>query len=164
MWPGPSAQKFGSTSSETLRDGNKIAQFDSPILGAAAQFDLLASPRYVGRPIGQVIDEWSGSTGGKGNVSDYATKVANSVGLKPSDPLSLDILQGPTGVALAKTQAQWEAGSPYPLSDDQWKTAQRLAYTQGSPTQPLNLPEGSSDTVTGIASVEDFKRKLGLMN
>jgi len=167
MWPGKSAARFGSTSYEQLNDPdrNRIAQFDSPVLGAAAQFDLLASKHYLGRPIGQIIDDWSGSTGGKGNVSDYATQVAGSIGLKPSDPLTLDLLNGPTGIALAKTQAAWEAGTDYPMTDQQWQTAQRLALTKGSQTQPLDSPDPMAAAAAPVlASAEDFKRKLGLMN
>lgn len=164
MWPGPSSQRFGSTSYEQLRDGNKIAQFDSPVLGAAAQFDLLASPQYIGKPIGQIIDEWSGTTGSKKNVSDYAAKVADSIGLKPSDPLTVDVLKGPQGVELAKTQAGWEAGSDYPLTNNQWKIAQRLAYTQGSQAVPLNPAQPIRPTDVVLALAENQKRKLGLMN
>ena len=128
MWDGPSASKFGSKTHGVLSDGNHIAYFGTPEAGAAAQFDLLSSPKYVNRMIGPLIDEWSGSTGGKGNVSQYATNVAQSIGRTPADPLTPEILRGPEGIVLAKAQAKWETGYDYPMSDDQWRAAQRMAF------------------------------------
>jgi hypothetical protein len=128
MWDGPSATKFGSTRHGVLSDGNHIAYFDTPEAGAAAQLDLLSSPKYVGQMIGPLIDKWSGSTGGRGNVSQYATNVAQSIGRTPADPLTAEILRGPEGIILAKAQAKWETGHDYPMSDDQWRAAQKMAF------------------------------------
>jgi hypothetical protein len=130
MWDGPSATKFGSTSHGVLSDGNHIAYFPDKVSGAAAQFDLLNSRKYIGRPIGDVIDEWSGSTGGEKNVHSYAKHVADSVGLSPNDPLTPQLLQSPAGITFAKAMARIEAGGEYPLSDDEWNQAQQTAFGQ----------------------------------
>jgi hypothetical protein len=136
MWPGPSSKKFGSSSYGVLRDGNLIAKFDDPVSGAAAQFDLLNSKKYMGRSIGDLIGEWSGYTGGKANVTAYANHVANSVGLDPNDRLTPDLLASPSGIGFAKAMARMEAGSEYPLSDNQWTQAQKMALgQQGQPSQ-----------------------------
>lgn len=128
MWPGPSSARFGATQYERLKDGNLIAHFDNPVNGAAAQFDLLGSGKYINRPIGDIIDEWSGHTGGKANVSAYASHVANSIGVSPYDRLTSGILQSPQGILFAKAMARMEAGQEYPLSDDDWRQAQNLAF------------------------------------
>ena len=63
MYPGPAATKFGSTRYEVLtsKDGtHQIAIFDSPVLGGAAMFFLLASKTYTGRTIEQAIAKWCG--------------------------------------------------------------------------------------------------------
>ena len=41
QYPGPSARRFGSVGTEIIGGGHKIAVFDDPVKGAAAQFDLL---------------------------------------------------------------------------------------------------------------------------
>lgn len=128
MWPGPSSKKFGSSDYGVLKDGNLIAHFDDPVKGAAAQLDLLSSKKYVNRPIGELIGDWSGHTGGPENVARYADSVAKSIGLSSDQPLTPEILRSPAGIAFAKAQAKMEAGSDYPLSDDQWTQAQKMAF------------------------------------
>ena len=49
QYPGPSARRFGSVGTETIGGGHKIAVFDDPVNGAAAQFDLLLRS-YAGLP------------------------------------------------------------------------------------------------------------------
>jgi hypothetical protein len=101
------------------------------LLGRDSQ--VLIDQIAPGRPIGQVIDELSGSTGGKGNASQYATKVAKSIGLSPSDPITPALLQSPAGIQLAKTQAHWEAGQSNPMTDDQWQQAQSMRSPNNNP-------------------------------
>jgi hypothetical protein len=175
MWPQASASKFGSTSHGQLADGNKIAYFDTPEAGAAAQFDLLASPKYAGMPIGNAIDKWSGHTGGAAQVSAYANSVAKSIGVSPGDILDANMLRSPAGIAFAKTMARQEAGVEYPMSDDQWKTAQRMAFGDiaqaNAPAQAQTVADamrslGSAPTQksapTQSQTVADAMRALGL--
>lgn len=131
QWPGPSATRFGATGFETLNDGqgNKIARFDTPEAGAAAQFDLL-NRRYAGMPLTDAIRKWSG-----GNSSDaYANSVAQAIGIKPTDVLTPEILSDPArAVPFAKAMARIEAGRDFPMSDDQWMAAHQMAF---APQQP----------------------------
>lgn len=129
MWPGPSAARFGSTGGQSLADGNQIATFADPVDGAAAHFDLL-SRSYAGMPLSAAISKWSG-----GNSSPaYAANVAKQAGISLDTPLTHELLAGPQGLALAKAQAQWEAGKPYPLSEDQWQQAQSRAFSGQTPS------------------------------
>lgn len=157
MWPQGSASKFGSTSYGKLADGNLIAKFDTPEAGAAAQFDLLASPKYSGMMIGSAIDKWSGHTGGAANVSAYANSVAKSIGVSPTDTLNADMLRGPAGIAFAKAMARQEAGVEYPMNDDQWQKAQNMAFGNiaqaNAPAQQAAQPQ----TMT----VNDMLRQYG---
>jgi hypothetical protein len=123
QWMGPVAQSFGATGSIPLPGGNNAATFDDPVSGAAAQFALL-SKRYTGMPLSGAIAKWSG-----GNSSPaYAQFLQKQTGISPDTVLTPSLLQGPAGLALVKAQAQWEAGRPFPLSDDQWRTAQSRAF------------------------------------
>jgi hypothetical protein len=128
MWDGESASKFGSKTHGILPSGNHIAYFDTPEAGAAAQFDLLSTDKYTGQSILGAINTWSGGTGGTKNVADYAMRVAQAAGVSPLDKITGDMLRGPGGIALAKNMARWETGYDYPMSDDQWRAAQKMAF------------------------------------
>ena len=160
MWPGSSAMKFGSTRSLNLADGqgNKIAVFDNPVAGAAAQFDLL-SQKYVGKTLGAAIRQWSGGNSSEG----YAKTVADAMGISSGDRLTPEILNSPKGVVLARAMAKWEAGREFPLSDDQWRQAQAWAFNGQKPQSQAiahdvdlkSLPtlEGSSIQPADVASL-----------
>lgn len=123
QWYGPSAQAYGAIGSIPLPGGNNAAQFPDPVSGAAAQFALLGKS-YANMPLSAAIDKWSG-----GNSSPaYAAFLAKQTGLSPDTVLTPQLLQGPRGLALAKAQAHWEAGKPYPMSDAQWQQAQSRAF------------------------------------
>jgi hypothetical protein len=124
MWPGQSSRKFGASTYGVIGGGNRIAAFDDPVNGAAAQFDLLNSKSYVNRPVGEVVKQWSSNTGGAQNVAAYV----KSLGLDPSTKITPQLLQSPAGISLAKAQARWETGRDYPLSDEQWGKAQQMAF------------------------------------
>ncbi|WP_127089057.1 hypothetical protein [Aquabacter cavernae] len=143
QWPGQSAKRFGSTEFETLNDGqgNRIARFETPEQGAAAQFDLL-SRRYAGMPLNDAIRKWSG-----GNSPDaYTASVARSMGMQPTDLLSADLLSDPArAVPFAKAMARVEAGRDFPMSDEQWMSGfqlsgQPMAYAP----QALRSPGGAA--------------------
>lgn len=130
MWPGPSSEKFGAETHETLRDKqrNKIAHFPDPVSGAAAQFDLL-NRVYVGRSIKDALATWGG-----GNYADeYTAVVCKRTGLKPDDRLTASYLKDPkTGVKFAKAMAFHETGYEYPLTDKQWKEAHAEVFGESS--------------------------------
>ena len=140
MWPGKTASTFGSTSAENLKDGNKIAQFEDPVDGAAAMFGLLKN-KYVGKPLNEAIKMWSG-----GNSSDQYTKlVASNTGLSPDTVLTPELLNNPAiAVPMAKAMAKQEAGKEFPLTDDQWKVALDKANGNISGGQGQNIASGDT--------------------
>lgn len=147
MWPGPSSQKFGATGAGVIGGGNKIAQFDSPESGAAAQFDLLAR-KYAGKPLGAAIAQWSG-----GNSSPaYAASIAKATGLDPNAVLTPDMLRNPSvAVPLAKAMARWEAGREFPLDDNGWTRAHAMAMGGGRPQQAAPQVAGGGNQAAILA-------------
>lgn len=137
QWPGPSADKFGSTGSGVISGNNKIAQFDSPVSGAAAQFDLLGR-RYAGKTLGGAISEWSG----KNNAPQYTAAVSQATGIPADAPITPEMLRDPKfAIPLAKAMAKHETGRDYPMSDEQWGQAHAMAFNGAPQTNPLaNAP------------------------
>lgn len=171
MWPGASSKLFGATNYTTLNDGqyNRIAQFPDAESGAAAQFDLLRRG-YTGMTLADAIKKWSG-----GNHSQpYVAHIAKSTGLAPTTVLTPELLSDATkAVPFAKAMAQWEAGRPYPMTDDQWNAA-HARFLGGPPTTSPAAPittgsiQGRSmpqDPVTGAWTPEEvIKSRYGTAN
>jgi hypothetical protein len=132
MYPGPSATLFGSPDYATIGGGHKIAIFPDPESGAAAQFDLLAK-RYSGLPLRDAVSKWSGGN----SSSAYLNHIVNRTGLTPDTVLTPELLRGPQGVNFTKAAAEWEAGRPYPMTDDQWRSAQARAFGSRPPQPPV---------------------------
>jgi hypothetical protein len=133
MYPGPSATRYGSTGYSVIGGGHKIAQFDDPVKGAAAQFDLL-DRSYAGMTIGQAVQKWSGGN----NSAAYAQHLSKATGIPLDAPLTKEMLRDPTfAIPFAKASAQWETGQPFPMNDDQWKQAHSMAFGEQSPTQAV---------------------------
>lgn len=151
MYPGPSAARYGSRRHEVIGGGHKIAVFDDPISGAAAQFYLLASPTYAGKPLAEIVRTWSG-----GNANDaYTAFLARAVGVAPGTAITRGMLADPKfAIPFAKAAAQWEAGQPYPLTDEQWAQAHARAFGGGAAPMPL-VPEDDRDT-SGYANRPDM--------
>jgi hypothetical protein len=137
QWFGPIARQFGATGAQSLPGGNNAAVFDDPVNGAAAQFALWAK-NYSGMPLSAAISKWSG-----GNSSpSYTAFLTKQTGLSPDTVLTPQLLASPQGLALAKAQAHWEVGKPYPLSDEQWAQAQ--AKGLGGATAPAQASSGGA--------------------
>jgi len=126
QWPGPISSRFGSTRSETLRDGNKIAIFDNPVDGAAAQFALLSeSDHYKNKTLRQAISTWSGGN----NVNGYVKLIESRTGVGPNTKLTPELMADPRfAIPLAKAMARQEGGKEYPLTDAQWAEAHYKAH------------------------------------
>lgn len=153
MWPGPSARKFGSTTFQDLADGNKIATFDTPAQGAAAQFDLLAR-KYAGQPLHSAIRTWSGGN----SVPSYLGGVIDRTGLDMDTVLTPELLSDPNvAIPLAKAMAQHEAGQPSPLTEDDWLNGFAMAYNQKSAP---SLPE--NDFLRDVLSKPEDQRRAFL--
>lgn len=134
QWFGPIASAYGATGTEGLSDGNNAAIFPDPVAGAAAQFALL-SKKYAGMPLSAAISKWSG-----GNSSpQYVNFLTKNTGLSPDTVLTPDLLSSPQGLALAKAQAHWEAGRPYPMSDADWQAAQSRAFNGQTTAAPMRV-------------------------
>jgi hypothetical protein len=125
MWDCSIAQRWGSDQHVTLSDGeaNHIAIFPDPIHGAAAQFDLWRHD-YCNLSLSSAIYKWSGHN----SSAPYMEFLCKNTGLEPSSTISEMVLSGPIGLKLMKAQARWEAGTPYPLSDEDWGKAQSLVF------------------------------------
>jgi hypothetical protein len=130
QYPGPSARKFGSIGTEVIGGGHKIAVFDDPVRGAAAQFDLL-DRGYAGMTLGQAIQKWSG-----GNSSPaYAAHISKATGIPLDSRLTPEMLRDPNvAVPFARASADWEAGGKYPMTDEQWKAAHAMAFGGQQPS------------------------------
>lgn len=128
--PGPSSRKFGATSYETLKwtykgkpATNKIATFPTSEHGAAAMFDLLHRS-YTGLTIERAISRWCGGYYAKGYVS-----ALSAADVKATDLLTKDLVKNPDfAIPLCKAMAVVEAGAVYPLSDEGWADAHRMAF------------------------------------
>lgn len=141
MYPGPSAKKFGSRRYESLHshDGeHKIACFDSPIDGAAAQFHLLSSPQYTGRTIKEAITKWCGGF----YASTYISVLEQNSGVTRNTRLTADLVKNPAvAIPLAKAMALQEAGKPYPMSDEDWQKAHEKVFGVVLESKPEPVPE-----------------------
>lgn len=128
MYPGKSSRKFGSTTYEVLKskDGvHKIATFPTPIQGAAAQFDLLASKSYTGKTLREAITKWCGGF----YVSTYLTVLQRETGVHADSVLTRDLLMNPEiAIPICRAMALQEAGRDFPMSDADWRTAHGLAF------------------------------------
>ncbi len=154
QWPGPVASSYGATGSSTIGGGEKIASFDDPVKGAAAQFSLL-DKNYTGRPLSDAIAVWSGAKPNDpksmANARAYAAQVAAAAGVPPNTIITPEFLRSPAGIALAKSMAKWEAGGEYPLSNEGWSKAQALAFSGQPANDPQTAPDAPSAIVRALA-------------
>jgi hypothetical protein len=117
--------KFGATFGQKLNDGlgqgNQIASFPTPVHGAAALLYQLNRPSYAGKTVREAISKWSGGN----SVGSYLS-ILRGAGFNADQNVS-DIMASPdSAVAFAKAMARHEAGSEYPMNDDQWQQAYQM--------------------------------------
>ena len=150
QYPGPVSRRWGGVQYGTIGDGHKIAQFDDPLKGAAAQFDLLGS-NYSGMTINDAIRKWSGGN----SWQQYASKVARDTGVDPNEKLTIDRIRDPNfAVPFAKSMSKWEAGRDYPMSDAQWAQAHRM-YLGGGGAVSTAPHQQQEPTVNAFAKPEN---------
>ena len=145
MWPGPSSAKFGATGVQNVAGGNKIAAFPDPESGAAAQFDLL-NRRYTNMKLADALAKWSGGN----NASAYTAFAAERAGVTPDTVITPEFLASPQGVKLAQAMSRWESGRDFPLTPEQWVSAQNRALGQRVAALP---PTTMTDAGSGPAPV-----------
>ena len=126
QYPGRIATRFGSTGSETIGGGHKIAVFPDEVSGAAAHIALLReSKNYTGKTVSEAVRIWSGGN----DVSDYLATLKNA-GVDVDATLTQDKLDDASFmITLAKAMAKHEAGQETPITDNQWKEAWHKALT-----------------------------------
>jgi len=139
MWGGNAiARKWGAIGNVAINDGlhqnNHIAIFPDFIRGAAAQFDLW-NHSYSGTSLRAAIHRWCG-----GNSSEkYIMFLERHTGLIGASVVTRFTLSQPVGIRLMKAQAQWEAGKPYPMSEQEWEKAQELVFPKPLPESTPNV-------------------------
>ena len=128
QYPGKYAKMFGSTETQIIGGGHKIAVFDSPVNGAAAQMALLmGSSNYSGKTISSAVSTWSGGHG----VQNYLNVIKRESGLDASTVMDSSFHNDRTKmIGLAKAMAWNEAGGAYPMTDAQWGEAYDLAMSK----------------------------------
>lgn len=148
MWDGVVARRWGSTQHVVLADGQKnhIAIFPNRVQGAAAQFDLWRTS-YSGMPLDAAIKRWSGN-----NSAEAYAHVLSETGVSLTDKVTPELLASPAGLVLLKTQAKWEAGRTYPMSDGEWVTAQRMVFQRQAATA-VKVKKASTAVVAGGGTV-----------
>jgi hypothetical protein len=120
QYPGPSSQAFGSTGTGIIGGGNQIAQFPTPVHGAASNFALL-DKGYTGMPVSAAISKWSG--GSRSDVPGY----------DPSAVITPEMVRDPKfAIPFMQAVAGGEAPGKYPMSPEQWQLAHQW-FTQGGP-------------------------------
>lgn len=158
MWPGVVATKFGSTEWIPCGGNNKCAVFPTFEQGAGAQFYLWFKS-YSGMTLKDAIYKWSGH-----NSSDaYATFLAHKVpGVGMSVVITKDFLASSQGLAFMKAQSHWEAGKPYPMTDEQWRRGQEIAFGRATVVPPppdIPAPEPQEQKTIWSILKQIFGRK-----
>ena len=154
MWPGPSSRKFGELGSVDLNDGldqgNKAAVFPTAVHGAAALFDLFHRV-YAGQSLGEAIDRWSGGN----NVISYLDMFDRYAGILPGDVITKEQIKNPKfAIRFAKTMARHETGYPYPLTDDEWLAAHRMAFPSVEVPPVKEMPKKAPvSTTVGLSGL-----------
>jgi uncharacterized protein (TIGR02594 family) len=143
QYPSKAAEGFGQTGFGIIGGGHKIAQFPTPVHGAAANIDLL-SRKYTGMTIGDAMRKWSGgSRAVPGPLGNY----------DPKTVITPEMMQDPQfAIPFMKAVASGEARGRYPMSDAQWEQAHRWVM-QGGPKgeQALTRTQGPSNKPTASA-------------
>jgi uncharacterized protein (TIGR02594 family) len=107
---------FGTTGTEKIGGGHLIANFPTPVHGAAANFYNLANKGYVGMTISQAMRRWSGgyrSIPGPGGKS-----------YDPNTRITEEMVRDPKfAVPFMQAISRGEAPGHYPMSDAQWHQA-----------------------------------------
>lgn len=147
QYPGPSSRKFGSTHTEIIGGGHKIAVFPTAVHGAAAQFDLLHR-RYTNMSLQKAIARWSG-----GNyVTTYLRVIKKDTGLKPTDVLTKQMVETPEiAIPIARAMSRQEAGKAYPISGEHWQAAHAMAFGTDPSPPPVENEEPEPEVIEEYA-------------
>ena len=128
---GENAAAFGQQGHAVIGGGHKIAQFPTPVHGAAANMDLL-DRNYTGMPIREAARKWSG--GSRDSVPGFAGDTV----------ITKEMMRDPAfAVPFVQAIARGEAPGRYPMSDEQWTQAHGMftgirGGAAPSPTPPVD--------------------------
>lgn len=120
MYPNQSWQdKYNYVGMQIIGGGHQIAQFATPIDGAAAQMALLRDGKfYRDKSIKDAISAWSG-----GNNVDSYLNVLKQDGIDVTKAMNFYTGNKQGMVQLAQSMSRHETGSKFPLSNADWDKA-----------------------------------------
>lgn len=126
-YPREADNKYGLQGYGVLNGGkqgtHQIGRFPSPVHGAAANIDLLAS-KYKGLTLKKAIGRWRGNVG-------RGEKIVIPKGFNPDEVITDSFLANQDRASdFFKQMASHETGNSQALSDDQWKQAWQM-WKQG---------------------------------
>jgi hypothetical protein len=153
---GPFAQRHGATGTD-----GRFAIFQDMGAGYAAQEALLRS--YMERGIAtpqDIIARWAPAADGN-NVSAYAGRVSERLGIRPDQPVTADMLP-----RLAEAMAEVENGRPVPRVNTTQIASASAAEPQEAPTPPLapqTPPAASPGIPTGTQEPDDHQQRLAII-
>lgn len=162
MYPGDASKRFGSTTYETLKskDGtHRCATFATHEQGAAAQFWLLAQPRYANgqRTLEQIITKWCGGF----RTGSYIKLLESKTGVTGSSVITVEMLRNPEiAIPIARAMAVQEAGAEYPMSESAWEVAHDMAFDD----MPAPMVAEIAPTLEKAAPAPQSSRKWSLTN
>jgi hypothetical protein len=112
QYPGDIATMYGATGQQDLLGGKyKIATFDTPVAGAAANFENL-SQNYVGKTVGDAISKWSGNL--RSTIPGYPSSMV----------ITPEMIRDPAfAIPFMRAIAGGEASGAYPMSERDWQKA-----------------------------------------
>jgi hypothetical protein len=138
-FPGEIARRFETTGTESLLGGKyKIAQFPSPVHGAAANMFLLANQRdrsgnllYVGKTVKEATRIWSGSLREK------------TEGYSSDQIITPEMARDPAfAIPFMKAISRAEAVGNFPMDQAQWDQAFAWSIYGGRPPSERALGRG----------------------
>lgn len=128
-YPRQADTKYGLQGFGVLNGGkqgtHKIGRFPTPVHGAAANIDLLAS-KYKGLTLEKAIGRWRGNVG-------RGEKIVIPEGFSPSEVITDRFLANQDRASdFFKKMASHETGKGQALTDDEWKQAWQMWKQGGS--------------------------------
>jgi len=145
QYPSAKAAQFGQTGYGIIGGGHEIAQFPSPVNGAAANFDLLYR-NYTGITIGAAGTIWTGANG------------FGVPGYDPNSMLTKAMLDDDSqAITLLKAIAGRESGRGNNLTEEQWRQAHKMfksgsadKYLAGLPAADITVTPAGPKTGAGL--------------
>jgi hypothetical protein len=152
MYPGDAANLFGTTGTRRIGGGHLIADFPTPVHGAAANMWNLTNKGYVGKTIAKAMEQWSGG---------YRTMPGPGGRYNPNQVITPEMTRDPNFmIPFMQAVASGEAPGRFPMDPQQWQQAFEW-YMRGGPQPPAlgrrapgqAPPVGRPGAPTGLGTV-----------